>query len=201
MRVDKRELSETHRGNSRPGIDPGMVDAARRAQRGDEDGFDALVVGLGPSVYRFLVVRLANEAEAKDALQETFVAAWKAFPTLKQPESVRAWLLSIAMRKASQVVSARPPLDHEPVPDTGVPDAGELIEIRDALDHLPPHMREVLLVRSLLGLSEREAAKALQVPVGTIKSRVSRARQQLAVLLVRTPVTRPQEGDQDAAER
>jgi RNA polymerase sigma-70 factor (ECF subfamily) len=175
-----------------------LTEAVRRAQQGDEEGFHALVVELGPLVYRFLVVRLAHEGDAKDALQETLIAAWQGLPALKRPESVRSWILTIAVRKATEVYKARPPLARDELPEANAPDAVQLFEIRDALGRLPPNMRDALLVRYLLGLSEQETAQALHVPLGTVKSRTSRARRQMAALLEREPQPHEQKGGHDA---
>jgi len=70
------------------------------SQAGSRDAFEALVRELGPLLYRFLVVRLRNEADARDALQETLIAAWQRLPSLRDPRSCRSWLLTIALRKA-----------------------------------------------------------------------------------------------------
>lgn len=175
-----------------------LAEAVQRAQQGDEGGFHALVVELGPLVYRFLVVRLAHEGDARDALQETLIAAWQGLPTLKRPECVRSWILTIAVRKATEVFKARPPLARVDMPEADPSDAVQLFEIRDALDRLPPKMRDALLVRYLLGLSEQETAQALRVPLGTVKSRTARGRKQMAALLEREPQPLEQKGGHDA---
>jgi RNA polymerase sigma factor (sigma-70 family) len=178
--------------------DPCLVEAVRRAQEGDEASFRAVVAELGPLVYRFLLVRLNHEGDAKDALQETLIAAWQGLPTLRRPESVRSWLLTIATRKAAQAFKARPQLIERTEWEPAAADAGELLEIRETLDRLPSSMREALLIRCLLGLSEQETADVLDVPVGTVKSRVSRARHRFRELLDEGQTSPEQKGEQDA---
>jgi RNA polymerase sigma-70 factor, ECF subfamily len=90
------------------------VEAVRRAQDGDEPSFHAVVEELGPLVYRFLVVRLGHEGDAKDALQETLIAAWRGLADLQRPDRVRSWLMTIAARKAAEAFRARPELIDAP---------------------------------------------------------------------------------------
>jgi len=174
-----------------------LEEAVRRAQAGDESSFHAIAKELGPQVYRFLVVRLRNETDAKDALQETLIAAWRGLPNLRRPERVRSWFMTIAARKAAEAFRTRPAVVSETGHEGVTPDSVVLVEIREALDALPPDMRDALLARCLLGLSERESAHMLGVPVGTVKSRVSRARRMFAEQLFEGP-TPNQKGEIDA---
>jgi RNA polymerase sigma factor (sigma-70 family) len=168
-----------------PADDLFLAETVRRAQRGEEGAFESLASEWGPLVYRFLVVRLAHEGDARDALQETLIAAWQSLPSLKRPESFRSWILTIAIRKASKVVQARPSLVANESELRVVPDAAQLLEVRLALGSLPTKMRDVLLLRHLVGLSEAETAEVLRVRVGTVKSRAARARQHMATYLER----------------
>jgi len=179
----------------------GLVEAVRRAQGGDEPSFHAVVEELGPQVYRFLVVRLGHEGDAKDALQETLIAAWRGLPDLRQPDRVRPWLMTIAARKAAEAFRARPVFVDAAERELATPDAVGLFEIREALDALPPGMRDALLVHCLLGFTEQETAQVLGVPVGTVKSRVSRARTLFGKLLFEAPTPHEQKGEHDAPRR
>jgi RNA polymerase sigma-70 factor, ECF subfamily len=157
------------------------ADLVRRAQHGNTDAFEELVVLHGSEVYRYLAVRLGNDADAKDALQETLAAAWLGLSTLRTPSHFRAWLVGIATHKATDCIRRRlRVVDAEPA--VWLDDAHAL-EIREALRRLPESFREVLLLRYLLQLSEEEAALVLGVRVGTVKSRSARARRALQELL------------------
>ena len=114
-------------------------------------------------------------------LQETLVAAWQGLPTLERPERFRSWLLGIAVHKATDAARRRRPVDE--LPDVAAHDGVELLELKRALAVLPARLREVLLLRHLLCLSEEETAELLGVRVGTVKSRASRARRALEELL------------------
>lgn len=154
----------------------------RRAQMGSCAAFEQLVVARGGELYRYLFARLRDDNDARDALQETLGAAWQALPTLREPGRFWPWVVAIAAHKATDAARARSRVSDQPVDDLGQSDQYTL-EIREALDRLPPRFREVLLLRFGLELSEREVAQVLGVRVGTVKSRGARARNALAELL------------------
>jgi RNA polymerase sigma factor (sigma-70 family) len=140
--------------------------------------FEALVAPYVQRLYRFLVVRLGDEREARDALQETLLAAWQGLPQLRERDRPWAWLAAIAGNKAADSTRRRVPV--VPLRDT---DRGyehdDPSEVAAALATLPHTAREVLLLRYLLRLSEEETAAVLGIRVGTVKSRASRARRLL----------------------
>jgi len=151
----------------------------RRAQLGSAAAFEQLVLSFGPDVHRFLTLRLRNESDVRDTLQETLTAAWQALPSLDSPHKLRPWLIGIAAHKAADVVRGRAPGgEHEPA-QYGREDES-LFEIREAILALPQQFRDVLLLRYLLQLSEEEVAVALGIRLGTVKSRTARARAALS---------------------
>ena len=154
----------------------------RRAQLGSAAAFEQLVLSYGPAVHRFLVLRLRNDGDVRDTLQETFTAAWQGLPSLQSPHKFRPWLLGIAAHKAADVVRARGAVGDHELELHGREDE-TLFEIREAIVALPPLSRDVLLLRYVLQLSEEEVALALGVRLGTVKSRTARARAALSELL------------------
>jgi RNA polymerase sigma-70 factor, ECF subfamily len=150
----------------------------RRAQLGSATAFEALVVRHGARLQRYLRVELRHESDANDALQETLTAAWRGLPGLRRADRFGPWLVGIASHKAADIHRRRG-RSVETEPDVSHEDGDLLLETREALSALPAQHREVLLLRYLLGLTEEEAAAALGVRVGTIKSRCSRARRAL----------------------
>src|SRR5918996_3244802 len=115
------------------------TELVRRAQLGSAAAFDRLVLTRGPDLYRYLVVRLRNESDARDALQETMTAAWQALPALRQPDRFWPWLVAIAARKAAAIIRGRVREEH--TLDLLAHDDENLLEIRDAIDSLPEHLR------------------------------------------------------------
>ena len=164
-----------------PQPDPLPLPSARPSEGSPADAaFHALVVPFAQRLYRFLVVRLRDEREARDALQETLLAAWKGLPRLRDAEEPWPWLAGIAAHKATDVARRRRhllPLGERT--ERGYEADGEAADVRAALDRLPGKAREVLLLRYLLRLSEEETAAVLGVRVGTVKSRAARARRLL----------------------
>ena len=132
----------------------------------------------GARLHRYLRVELRHESDAQDALQESLTAAWRGLPGLRRADRFWPWLVGIASHKAADIHRRRR-RDAEPEPGLTHEDDDLLLETREALSALPAQQREALLLRYLLGLTEEEAAAALGVRVGTIKSRCSRARRAL----------------------
>lgn len=151
---------------------------SRRATTPASSPFESLVAPYAQRLYRFLVVRLGDEREARDALQETLLAAWQGLPQLRDRDNPWAWLAGIAANKAADSARRRVPVVPLPDAEPGY-EQGDLSEVAAALAKLPCAAREVLLLRYLLRLSEDETAGVLGVRVGTVKSRASRARRLL----------------------
>jgi RNA polymerase sigma factor (sigma-70 family) len=171
--------------------DPAAVDVpseaeeaelVRRAQLGSSAAFEQLVRARGPQLYRYLAVRLGNDSDARDALQETLAAAWQGLPNLRKRSRFWPWLVGIAAHKAADVARARVPTTTA-TPESRADEADELVTLRAAVAALPGHFREVVLLRYVLDLSEAEVAHALGLRIGTVKSRSARARKALMEML------------------
>lgn len=168
-----------------------MDDATRlalAAQRGDEEALAALIRCTQPDVWR-LCAHLTGRERADDLTQETFLRAWRSLPRFQAESSVRTWLLAIARHAAIDALRAarRRPVtvavsDQEAgaPPSPSAPDPAALVTTEALLAGLDPDRRLALFLTQLLGLSYAEAADVCGVPVGTIRSRVHRGRQDLA---------------------
>ncbi|RCG15620.1 RNA polymerase sigma factor [Streptomyces diacarni] len=164
---------------------------------GDRGAFSALYEQHARGVYQHALRLTGDWAAAEEVLSETFLAAWRARGKV-EPEggSLRPWLLTIATHKALGVRRGRRRLSTflaqrsapEAVADFAeetagrIDDARRLAAVNVALDRLRRPEREVLLLCVWAGLDYAEAAEALGVPVGTVRSRLSRARARLARL-------------------
>jgi len=172
---------ETLVAKPRPAPEGGGGETVRRAQGGDADAFEELAVAYAPRLYRMLVLRLGDERDARDALQETLLAAWQGLPRLREPEHFWSWLAGIAAHKAADAGRRRLPVAQ--AAEEAVGDSSVSLELREAIRALPPHLRDVVLLRYVAQLSEEETARALRIRVGTVKSRAARARQALAEVI------------------
>lgn len=139
-----------------------------------------------------VVASIIGDPELRaDAVQQTFVKAWKAASTFDADREMAPWLYSIARRTAIDVLRAerRPTRgDHAPETDVAVTPLSfertwEAFEVRRAIDDLPPEERVVMKLAHLNGMTQTEIAQALDVPLGTVKSRASRAHRRLAAAL------------------
>lgn len=134
---------------------------------------------------------LADPEQVEDLVQETYLRAFASLPRYAARSPARFWLLSIARRVAADQVrkAQRSPRCsgtdwHEAVDAHRlVPSASGLVEVEHAVAQLEPERREALVLTRVLGLSYTEAAEICGCPIGTIRSRVFRARSDLLAAL------------------
>jgi RNA polymerase sigma-70 factor (ECF subfamily) len=156
-------------------VDPALVGAA---QAGDALALDELLDELLPMVRRLTTAVAPSVAE--DATQEALLAIFRNLSELRYPEAIVAWTRTLTIRTALRLARGRrrdQPVESGPASQI---DLGEqLIELVDALQRLPAEQRTVVALRAIEGLSEQEVARVLDLPVGTVKSRLHRARASL----------------------
>ena len=130
---------------------------------------------------RYLVARLGNADAAAEAAQETFVRAYFALGELRKPEAFFSWLLGIADRvakEAHRAAARQRSVNGEQLESATVADcehAGAGTAVAEAVDKLPDAYREVVVLRFYGGQSCAEISRDLQVPLGTVTKRLSRA--------------------------
>ena len=153
------------------------------------------IVELIPRLRRYARALAGDRARADDLVQDTLERAWNKFHLWRPGSDLRAWLFTVMHNvHVNQVRSTR---DHAMLDDEGAEMAvagtqGALLEIRDlenALALLPAEQREVLLLIALEDMSYAEVASALGIPIGTVMSRLSRAREKLRATMLGVPVT------------
>lgn len=166
------------------GSDPTTV-LALRARAGDAGTRAAFVRATQADVWRFTAA-LVDAGAADDLTQETFLRAFKALPGFRGRSSVRTWLLGIARRACAdhlRAVVRRRRLDARLAQQAWTaapqPDPAHRLGTADVLGRLSPERRTAFVLTQALGLSYAEAAEVEDVPVGTIRSRVARARDEL----------------------
>lgn len=169
-----------------------------RARGGDRDAFGELVEQYRDNVYRLAYRMCGNAYDADEAAQEAFVAAWRALPNFRGDAKFSTWLYRLTTNAAIDVM--RREKRHQTVGD------GEMIEVADdadspqetverteqqeavqeALATLSEEYREVLLLRYMKELDYAEIAEVLQLPSGTVKSRINRAKAALKNALLKS---------------
>ncbi|MEZ5499224.1 MAG: RNA polymerase sigma factor RpoE [Steroidobacteraceae bacterium] len=170
----------------------------RRVQRGDKGAFDLLVRKYQHRVVKLVMRYAANAAEAEDIAQEAFIKAYRALPQFRGDSAFYTWLYRIAINTAKNSVASR---ERSPIEftldmndseasydmqsrlrETATPEALALTdEIRRTVDAamaaLPEDLRTAIVLRELEGLSYEEIATTMDCPVGTVRSRIFRARE------------------------
>ncbi|NUR83340.1 MAG: sigma-70 family RNA polymerase sigma factor [Nonomuraea sp.] len=133
-----------------------------------------LLDALAPYVNRFCGPIALSDGP--DAAQEALIAIFRGLKGLREPDALYGWARSIAVREAVRVAKRRIPAAEFDDELPSRQDVERAADVRDVLARLSPEHRAVLVLRDLEGLDEQRAAELLSVPVGTIKSRLSRAR-------------------------
>jgi len=170
----------------------------KRAQRGNTVAFEELVKRYEHKVYNIAYRMLSNEEEAKDALQDTFIRAFRFIKKFQGDSSFYTWLYRITTNvcltrlkrrksKESVTVSLDEPIQNDDDTVRELPDETHGPEIlfkrrrtqqaiQNAISELPSDYRSVVVLRDLQGLSNREVGKALQLSIAAVKSRLHRGR-------------------------
>lgn len=170
---------------------------ALAAKAGDRGAATSFIRATQPQVHRFLA-HLVHAREAEDLTQETYLRAMRALPRFAARSSARTWLYAIARRVAAdhlRAAGARPrPAtldDWQSAADAARPGHRfeEQVVLRRLLDGLAPDRRLAFVATQVLGLSYAEAAEVCDCPIGTVRSRVARARDDLVRALRDEPGT------------
>ncbi len=169
----------------------------RRVQHGDKKAFDVLVLKYQQKIVKLISRYVRDQDEALDVAQETFIKAYRALANFRGDSAFYTWLYRIAINTAKNYLvaqSRRPPdtdIDAEDavqfdgdskLRETDLPeqlahrDEVERV-IYEAIDALPEDLRTAITLRELEGLSYDEIAQAMECPIGTVRSRIFRARE------------------------
>ncbi|MCK0517429.1 RNA polymerase sigma factor [Williamsia sp. DF01-3] len=174
-------------------------DVLRQAARlGDREAFEVLVHRYGPALYRYGVQMLANDADVADAVQETFIAAWRQLDTFRGESSLKTWLFSICSRKIVDTYRLKhaAPINDEllaAVPDTDAARdpflaaaGGEFLRALDAaLTELPVRQRAAWIMHEVEAMTFPEIGAALRLSPDAARGQHHRATSNLKVRLRR----------------
>jgi RNA polymerase sigma-70 factor (ECF subfamily) len=150
-----------------------------RARSGDREAFASVAAQVVPRLFNIAQLMLQDRDAADDAVQETLVLVWRDLRGLRDVDAFEAWLHRLLVRSVyREAARGRRGSVTIPGPES-MPDGSVGLANRDSLERgfrrLRPEHRAVLVLRHYLGFTDAEAAAALSVPTGTIKSRLSRA--------------------------
>jgi RNA polymerase sigma-70 factor (ECF subfamily) len=175
-----------------------------RAQRGDKRAFELLVMKYQRKLGRLLSRLVRDPGEVEDVTQEAFIKAYRALPNFRGDSAFYTWLYRIGINTAKNYLVAlgrRAPTttefdneeaesfeDADALRDTATPEA-ELLgkeiaaTVNKAMDALPEDLRTAITLREIEGLSYEEIATMMNCPIGTVRSRIFRARESIAAEL------------------
>lgn len=159
--------------------------------------FQGLVHAHGKRLYRFIVKNIGHASDAEDLAQQAFMEAVRSYRTFKGESELSTWLYGIAMNLVRNHLSRAPHRRYQftddsaiaeldaatPSPEVAVEQTQRMRHLQEAMDDLPESMRTILLMVGVDELSYEAAAALLVVPVGTVRSRLSRARAALRAKL------------------
>lgn len=170
-----------------PGGEPSVLsdgDLVRLARAGDMQGFEKLVRRYQGLVVARAFAVLHDRAEAEDAAQETFVRAFRFLGQLRDPDSFVPWLLQAVVNVAKRAASRRAARQHLPLQDSDLADRRERhAEVLEAVAALPESYQQVVHLHYSQGFSCAEIARLLGLRIGSVTSRLTRARQMLRKIL------------------
>jgi RNA polymerase sigma-70 factor (ECF subfamily) len=168
----------------------------RRVQEGDKGAFDLLVLKYQHKIVNLVLRYVRDPDQAMDIAQEAFLKAYRALPRFRGDSAFYTWLYRIAVNTAKNYLAAqrRRPMDveldlqdpeqydlHAKLKETDTPEGVTLSQelnetVQRAIEALPEDLRTAIILRELEGMSYEEIATTMECPVGTVRSRIFRAR-------------------------
>jgi RNA polymerase sigma-70 factor (ECF subfamily) len=173
------------------------LDLVKRVQKGDKKAFDPLVIKYQQRIANLVSRFIRDPDEVLDVTQEAFIKAYRALPNFRGDSQFYTWLYRVAINTAKNhlaTLSRRPPrgdieveiaeqmdmgarLKEQETPERLAEEADLKAVILDAVDQLPEELKTALTLREIDGLSYDEIAEAMDCPIGTVRSRIFRARE------------------------
>jgi len=168
-----------------------------RVQQGDKSAFDLLVIKYQHKIIQLVNRYVKDHSEAQDVAQETFIKAYRALGGFRGDSAFYTWLYRIAINTAKNYLVSRsrrnsdyqididdaeacenaPQLQGMETPERSLLNEEIIETIKTAIDNLPEEMRIAIMLREFEGMSYEEIAEAMDCPVGTVRSRIFRARE------------------------
>jgi RNA polymerase sigma-70 factor (ECF subfamily) len=173
------------------------LDLVKRVQKGDKKAFDPLVIKYQQRIANLVSRFIRDPDEVLDVTQEAFIKAYRALPNFRGDSQFYTWLYRVAINTAKNhlaTLSRRPPrgdieaeiaeqmdmgarLKEQETPERLAEEADLKAVILEAVDQLPEELKTALTLREIDGLSYDEIAEAMDCPIGTVRSRIFRARE------------------------
>lgn len=157
----------------------------KRAQLGDKEAFVQLIKGMESSLYKVSKAILLSDSECLDAVQETILIAYTNIHQVREPKFFKTWITRILINECNKIRKVQTKIvkmDDYLVPATNeYPEV--FVDLQTAIDSLEPDLRTVITLYYYEDLSIKEIGAILEIAVGTVKSRLNRARTKLSNLI------------------
>jgi len=184
--------------NNQPNINEQLdKDLVKRVQQGDKSAYDLLVIKYQHRIIQLVNRYIKDPSEAQDIAQEAFIKAYRALPNFRGDSAFYTWLYRIAINTAKNYLLSRsrrysdyqvdiqdaeqienaPQLQGRDTPEYLLMNDDIVNTIETVIDNLPEEMRIAIMLREFEGMSYDEIAQTMECPVGTIRSRIFRARE------------------------
>lgn len=159
-----------------------LINDVKLAQKGNKDAFVRLITAAEKSLYRVARAILKSDNECADAIQESILKAYKSMGGLREPQYFKTWLTKILINECNRILKNNKkiiPIE-EYMDQAYTLDAYEKVEIQEAVSSLEDEFRVVVVLFYFEDMSIKDIAQMLEIPEGTVKSRLSRARERLS---------------------
>ena len=162
---------------------PVPTELVEAAKEGGSAQIERLLEAIWPEAYRLARAIVGERQGAEDAAQEACIVLYRTIASLRSAAAFRVWFYRIVVREASELRRRRSRNEPAPAIAPNTADHTASIDLWDALAALPPHLRDVVVLRYFEDLSSREIGSVLRIPDGTVRFRLMMARRRLRPLL------------------
>lgn len=165
------------------------LEEVEKAQKGDKEAFETIIMEVIDSLYRVAYGILENEEDASDAISNATLKAYEKIATLRQLEFFKTWITRILINECNAIIKQNQKVIYidsytENQNDTYTSHNETIIDVKQAMNKLEKELKQIVILYYFNDLSIEEISNILEIPKGTVKSRLSRARQVLAKELI-----------------
>lgn len=165
------------------------LEEVEKAQKGDKEAFETIIMEVIESLYRVAYGILENEEDASDAISNATLKAYEKIATLRQLEFFKTWITRILINECNAIIKQKQKVIYidsytENQNDTYTSNNETSIDVKQAMNKLEKELNQIVILYYFDDLSVEEISNMLEIPKGTVKSRLSRARQVLAKELI-----------------
>lgn len=158
----------------------------QECKKGKKDAFNVLIKNYADRVYNIVIPMIQNKEDAKDVSQEVFIKIYKNIHTFQGNSSIGTWIYSIALNTAKDYLRKKNAIKESPLSENDADNSSDPqmimdkteagFQLSEAMDRLQETEKEIIVLKDIMGFSYEEIASTLHLNLGTVKSRLSRAR-------------------------